>query len=249
MNHQMPYVIVLLSAVVCTVLMQYVVRIETPKIGFSAPPREALVAVIPLSILVVLTTIVFLGASATESSVASEVQRTSYTLGNAVRQLFLNAAIFLPFGITMLVRKQGLSTIGMGLRNLRSSLLVGLSASLVAIAVFGKLDSAFWFSADTLYRLIAQVGVGMSEEAIFRGYLQSRFSAWLGSDRGWLLVAAVFALVHIPQRMESGISGNELAVDMIVLVIWGLAFGWAMKKMGNIAGLIFLHAVMNLVGP
>jgi membrane protease YdiL (CAAX protease family) len=65
--------------------------------------------------------------------------------------------------------------------------------------------------------------------------------------KGELLTAVLFALVHIPQRLFTATNGVDLLIDLFVLLVWGLVFGWAMRRLGNIVGLALLHAIINVV--
>jgi membrane protease YdiL (CAAX protease family) len=212
---------------------------------FQSPKKEALIALIPLAILGAF--VVFMAVMVWKPGDAS-AEPGSYTFGQALQQLIANLIILLPFAAVVGIRRQGLETIGLSRHSLLPSLLVGLIASGVTMVIYRYPISALWMKPGEIYRLVAQLGVGISEEAIFRGFLQTRFTAWMGARRAEIITAVTFALFHIPQRIAHGIAGASLAVDLLVLLAWGLVFGWAMRKMGNIAGLSLLHAVFNLVG-
>ena len=212
---------------------------------FQSPKKETLIALIPLAILgafVAFMAIVIWGVRDLSA------EPGPYTFGQALGQLIANLVILTPFVIVMRIRRQGLETSGISRHNLTASLLVGLIASGATMAVCGYPVSAFWMKPGEIYRLVAQLGVGISEEAIFRGFLQSRFTAWLGARKAEIIIAVTFALFHIPQRISNAVIGIHLVIDLLVLLTWGLVFGRAMRKMGNITGLALLHAVFNLVG-
>jgi membrane protease YdiL (CAAX protease family) len=149
----------------------------------------------------------------------------------------------------MLLRRQDPKTIGASRHNLSASVIGGLVASVIASLIRGRLSFSFWLSALTIYRLIAQLGVGFSEEAIFRGYLLTRFSAQFKRTTAELLTAGMFAVVHIPQRLFKKSTAKELIVDLVMLFAWGWVFNVIKRRTGNITGLALLHAVVNVVEP
>lgn len=172
----------------------------------------------------------------------------SITVNQVLIQLLTNAALFLPFGIIMRWRRYSLESIGITRRNLAVSVFAGLLASLVVTAMTGHLSVSFWASSNTLLLLIAQLGVGFSEEAIFRGFVLSRLSARFSPLASNLIAAAIFALVHIPIRLMGGVTAAELIISLAILFVWGLSFNVLMRRTGNITGLAILHAVLNVVG-
>jgi membrane protease YdiL (CAAX protease family) len=246
---QLPLFVSLGATIVTVHLIVRLRRLEPLPVTFPSPKSEALIALIPLLVLVAVMALALWGAATTRSEPSAGMAAAPYTFAHALRQLALNLIIFLPFALVMLVRKHGLKTIGLTGNNLPESTLVGIVSGVAAGAVYGMLSTTFWFSAETVHRLVAQLGVGFSEEAIFRGFLQTRFSAWLGMYKGELLTAVLFALVHIPQRLFAATAGVDLLIDLFVLLVWGLVFGWAMRRLGNIAGLSILHAIINLFAP
>jgi len=81
------------------------------------------------------------------------------------------------------------------------------------------------------------LSVGFTEEAMFRGYLQLRLTAWLGTRRGWVLTAIVFTICHI---------GGSI-FNLVAVFIIGLVYGWIMQKSENIVGLSIWHAFTDWV--
>jgi membrane protease YdiL (CAAX protease family) len=174
---QLPLFVSLGATIVVVHLIVRLRRLKPLTVTFPSPKSEALIALIPLLVLVALMALALWGAATTRSEPSSGMAAAPYTLAHALRQLALNLIIFLPFAVVMLVRKHGLRTIGLTRHNLPESTLVGIVSGVAAGAVYGMLSTTFWFSAETVHRVVAQLGVGFSEEAIFRGFLQTRFSA------------------------------------------------------------------------
>jgi membrane protease YdiL (CAAX protease family) len=104
-----------------------------------------------------------------------------------------------------------------------------------------------WSDAPASYLLTQLLVVALPEEALFRGYFQSRLhEAWpprrvvLGVTIGmvpWVTQALLFALLHVATDMRPA----RLAVFFP-----GLLFGWLRQWRGGIGAAIALHALCNL---
>lgn len=90
--------------------------------------------------------------------------------------------------------------------------------------------------------------VGLPEEALFRGYVQTRLSDHFFTRRkilgaelsvgAWILQAALFALVHL----ATGLDPQKLATFFP-----GLLFGWLRARRGGIGAAIVMHAASNVL--
>ena len=90
------------------------------------------------------------------------------------------------------------------------------------------------------------LAVGIPEEALFRGYFQTRLgdvwprrSRWFGVEISWgaLVVSSLmFAAVHF----------TELDPTRLAVVFPSLLFGWVREKRGGIGASAALHALCNI---
>ncbi|MEW6222933.1 MAG: hypothetical protein AB1476_06525, partial [Candidatus Hadarchaeota archaeon] len=174
---QIPLFAALLAAFVAFAILERIYQPAQLSITFRSPTTEVSVAVFLYLILVAFSVFVFWQAGS-HAPPKSETVPNGYTFVQALFQLFANAMSFLPFGIALLIRKQGLKTIGISKHNISLSIIGGIIASLIASLLFSQPSLQFWLSASTAFLFIAQLGVGLSEEAIFRGYLLLRFSTY-----------------------------------------------------------------------
>lgn len=101
---------------------------------------------------------------------------------------------------------------------------------------------------DVLSYVLAQVlVVGLPEEALFRGYMQSRLTdvlptewRWNGVVIPWLAIvvqAALFGLVHF---------AVDLNVARLSVFFPGLLFGVIRAWRGGVGAAVFFHALCNL---
>ncbi len=244
---QIPLLATLCAALIVCVLMVRIYQPEPYTVTMKSSKRDLMIAVLLYIMLFMLVMLIFWGRG-TDTATAIEPAQNEYTLVHAFTQLLINIVIFLPFGIIMRIRKQDLQSIGISTRNFSLSIIIGFISCVFAIIFFDQLSLEFWLSASTVFIFIAQIGVGLSEEAIFRGYLLRHFSIHYTRYLAELLTALMFALIHIPQRIFYKTTFIELVVDLVVLFIWGWVFNVIMRRTGNIAGLALLHTVINVVG-
>ena len=229
-----------LSSVAVTVLFDRVAPFKRRPVSFTSPRREAILGLclIPLSVCLMM-----LFRLAFASVLSGMAQSETYSLEMMFWVLIVRGIFFAPFVIALLIRHQGLATIGLSRHNLVLSVFLGLILSGVTVVtyvlVFSKaivIDSEL-LSSYLYFFVTSLLAVGFVEEAMFRGYLQLRLATWLGARRGWILTAIVFTVLHAGQSITG----------LVSVFVTGLVFGWIMKKSENIVGLSIWHAFMDWV--
>jgi membrane protease YdiL (CAAX protease family) len=242
-----PLLATLAASLAVFAVLQRLFRPAPVSVTFRSARMEVAVSVVLYLMLFAFVLFAF-GRGGSAAASPEPAGPADYTFPQALMQLLANAIIVLPFGIALLIRRQGLKTIGISGQNLALSIAGGVIASVIAALILGQATGYSWLSPATAFMLIAQLGVGVSEEAIFRGYLLTRFSAAFRRSVAEVITALMFALVHIPQRLSGGASASEVVIDLAVLFLWGWVFNVIMRRTGNIAGLALLHAVINVAG-
>lgn len=179
-------------------------------------------------------------------SVAASSLPSPYSATQLAFQLATNAVLVAPFVIWMVRRRRGPTAFGIERANLGRSLAAGAAVSLACVLMSGRYSAAFWTSPDTMRLLIAMLGVGLSEEVLFRGILLGTLVRRMPAPRAEVASAVIFSLVHIPQRVSHGTSTGDLGLSLVLLFVWGWCFSAAMRTAGNVPGLAVVHAVINV---
>lgn len=135
-------------------------------------------------------------------------------------------------------------------------ILLGIFSAIVLYAIFyfGNIVSGYLFSfKDTeilsIYNNKAQGNlklisvlllflIGPGEEIYWRGFIQTNLSRILGENKGYILSAVLYALVHI-------ITGNFMLV--LAALVCGLYWGWLYKKEQTLIPVIISHALWDLI--
>ncbi len=106
--------------------------------------------------------------------------------------------------------------------------------------------------------LLGQIcGNALVEEVAWRGFaLPQAYGrlaqrAWWRAHAGWTLIAALvisqtaFALIHLPSRLASGLSGADLLLDLLLPGLYGVVLALVYLRTGNLFVAIGLHALLN----
>jgi membrane protease YdiL (CAAX protease family) len=159
--------------------------------------------------------------------------RVAFTVFTAdrVAGLFLSFGAALLIGVagpvvyTVWVRRRPLASLGIGLHNLRSTVRLGLLFAGVQFAI------TLWGydlprPVDWVPLLVMTLTVGMFEAIFFRGFVQGRLEAALGTAPAGLGAAALYALYHVGYGMGG--------VEMVFLFGLGVVYAVAYRLSENV---------------
>ncbi len=93
-----------------------------------------------------------------------------------------------------------------------------------------------------LMALIFLLCIGFVEEFMFRGVLQrtavEAFGGW-----GIVYVSLLFAFIHLIHYSQVGLT--RILIDITLVFIIALFFGWVVKKTGSLFGVVLAHGITN----
>ena len=134
--------------------------------------------------------------------------------------------VALPVLYTVLVRRRPLADVGLTMRHLLPSLILGLLLGWDTYRnTLATLDAAW--TREALPLVVMALAVGLFEAIFFRGWLQLRFEEAFGVVPGVVLGALCYSLYHVGY----GMSWNE----MLFLFGLGLVFAAAFRLTSNVA--------------
>ena len=153
--------------------------------------------------------------------------------------------------------KGGIASVGFGKKKAKQSVILGILAGLVIILING--GAAGFLSGRELAPLnilipnffYYMVVIALTEEIIFRGYLQTRIYGWISRPLCAVAVTGVmFMLMHIPfQAAVTGSSlfgylqGNRFTLGMTF--IWHVVFDALYRKYNSILAPTLFHGLMD----
>lgn len=150
----------------------------------------------------------------------------------------------MPLVIVHRIEKRGTGSLGLTVPNEKR----GLYALYLFIGV--ALPIVFFESTEEfVFGLLEQVAfIGFAEEFFFRGYMMTRFCAWLGNLKGLLLNALVFSLTHaIFVASRYGLEYPLLlAQSSLQTFAGGMLLGYVFLRSRSILPGSILHTSLNL---
>lgn len=171
--------------------------------------------------------------------------------GDVVGQMLVALVAAGPVFIVMRLRKEPLASAGASANALGHSLAVSVPL-LAALAVWFLVtqwgEGIDLFQVRSAWALLQFLIVGLAEEFVYRGYLQTRLIGWLGLYRGWILASVLMAMAHVGHRVVTlGMTGTQALLSSASLVPVSLFLGFVMVRTRSIVAPGLLHAAINWV--
>lgn len=158
--------------------------------------------------------------------------------------------------IYVLARSHKLSSIGFSKRNFDKSLIMGLVAGGIILIIQLLLGVIAGRQFSPVSKLMTKfiyflITIGLTEEIIFRGLIQTRIYGIVKKPKtAILLTAFMFMSMHIPFQMGAAHMGffEYIFNNFITLIFtfgWHLVFNFMYSKYNSIVGPTIFHAIMN----
>ena len=239
------FVVILVIGVPLVYLFSKAVRLRTKPIEIAEKNKQA-----KLSLMVFLA--VFAIAFAILAYYAYGWVRMTLTedLIYVSRDTMWIIAILLPMAVVLKWTRQSLGSIGITRKNLNKNLALGflLSAAFIAIIAFlaPSIGGGFTqFSVPMALSLVSFAIIGFGEETIFRGYIQTRLTAQIGTVTGIIIVAIIYAIFQFPVGY---FCYNGDITSAVYYALWrlssGLVFGYVFQRSQNIIPSSIFHTLL-----
>ncbi|MBN2256862.1 MAG: hypothetical protein JW704_03440 [Anaerolineaceae bacterium] len=152
------------------------------------------------------------------------------------RQLIWTGIILLPVALLLIIRRQPLLSVGLSRPSMTLGLIFGITLALITIFLRGKVYNLLdGVTADEFNNLLLSLILALAGEIIFRGFLQLRFTGWLGRDGGWLLSSLAHFLFCLPfiWLINGGVL-SAIWLPALVQLVQSTLLGWIMQRSGNV---------------
>jgi membrane protease YdiL (CAAX protease family) len=165
--------------------------------------------------------------------------------------VLVGATVCLLFVIEKIVRRRDLSVVGFRLPTNKRVLLV--FTGVVAFFLIGGIVVHIMFEIRyaylNIYFFSGVIFVPLMEEIVFRGLIQTRFEAWLGATRSWILSSLLFGFYHfLAWFLIEGKMLTQYALRPLTwTVIFGIMVGVFFAKTRSLLPPFLLHAVNNFI--
>ena len=177
-------------------------------------------------------------------------------LEKTVSGVIINSCFVGVVLLFLLIKKQGVETVGLKKGNIKLSLIMGIMLAVILffcnclsdIILEGQVFLPF---KTILIYIIYFFTVGLCEEVIFRGYILTRLYGMVRNVFIDILLSGVFfVLMHFPFRMIAyNMSFFELAANvpyMIDLFVTSLVLSFIRVKSDSLYGAIIPHWISDL---
>lgn len=176
------------------------------------------------------------------------VQKQIY-LGIPVNLLFIIICIVL-----VLSRKQKLASVGITLKNIKKALLTGALLGIIFsffmnvlpnILAGGKIITHNQALHNIFYYFIV---ISLSEEVVFRGYIQTRIYGLIKNDILAVIVAGLlFYAMHLPFQMP--VNGMQInLINMAIMVVLHILMNFLYRKYNSLAAPTVFHGLLDWGG-
>ena len=165
--------------------------------------------------------------------------------------------IYLIVLTIVIIEKTDISAFGFKTENIQKSVLYGfaffivleglliLSSDLLIFAFTNQFLIASYSIAFFLFAMpFHTLCVGLSEEGLFRGYMQTHLRKFYTSNRAILIQATFFGMWHFVWNF-SPFDPIGMAQYIAISFLIGLLFGYFYSKGKNLVPLIFAHGLYN----
>jgi len=152
-------------------------------------------------------------------------------------------------------RKQSLASVGFSTHNFLISFLVGLGIGLsffaiprrwgLFIDIAGRDGGPYALMIRFVYHLIV---ISVSEELVYRGYVQTRMHSVIkNSALSVLIVGVMFAIVHLPIHL---FNGGELSTfftmrNLIFFIMFHVVLNFLYKRYNSLVAPVIIHTLYN----
>ncbi|KTD84562.1 CPBP family intramembrane glutamic endopeptidase [Paenibacillus etheri] len=225
-------------------------------------PLRFIVSLIFIHILFTLVVNLILFANGTLSVIAKSTNGwINETLAANLFGLVLEVVIFLCMIAKLSLRDLGLTKKKV-FAGMIGTLLFWIAINMVDLGMTLLTHSSLSFNSDifrnsnvVFTELLGQIfGNALLEEVLFRGFLLVQIYLLLkkvNNNTSRIVYAmfisqSIFAAIHIPNRIYSGLVGLDFVYDFIILVILGVIFSLLYVLTKNLFFVIGVHSLMNV---
>lgn len=192
------FVVVLVFGLGVTYFVSSILKLRAQVIGIEAKKREAALALIVFIIVI----LVVVGFHEFYNSIWVRRTLTQDPLYVLRESLWLGATV-LPVVAAFKLTRQRLSTVGISRTNLAKNVAFGFLVSAIFIPIIGFMapfigGSFIGISVSIGYSLLTLTVTGFCEETVFRGYIQTRLTAYGGALMGISLTTVLFVVFQFP---------------------------------------------------
>lgn len=249
------FVFIFVVGVALVYLLSKALKIFPKPIAIVEPRKEA-----ALAIIVAVALFVLFFAFWTVANIFNLGEPVTVDLTYVALIAIVNVVGFMIVFVALKSTQQELGTMGINKNDLGKMVALGLVLGVIFLTVSGLLSSYMGggfagFSFSLIYALIFSTIVGFSEELFYRGYIQTRLSAYGGSIKGLVATSLLFAFTHFSRDYYYYGNSGDVFADVFVALSWAsirvfpsFLLGYIMLKSQNMLPSAIFHTFWDWSG-
>jgi membrane protease YdiL (CAAX protease family) len=181
-------------------------------------------------------------------------------------QYLFDGILLLVVLLLLFIEKENLRSISLTCYKLKSALIKGILISIVFLVMGITIKIAFSthiYNTTQLafvlkgilkqnfvgYNLIPTfMVVGFTEELVYRGYIQTRLTYWIGNVPGIILTSLFFSLNHLPVWMVTlNTTFRDAFIGCIQALPISIALGYIFVRTRNIVVPSIVHIIIDII--
>ena len=204
-------------------------------VGFVYPMREGIVSLSLYASLLLVAVVMVIGRNQYNLTAPPDVPQILWI------RLIVGGIGLLVFGLSLLIRRQPLLSVGWNRKRLNLAGRLALVLGILSVFLRGKASAITnGFTPLEINMLLVWLGIALAEETIFRGFIQMRLNAWMGERYGWLAAAGLFVVWSVPFAL---VSPEIFAFRLVFVLVQSLVLGYLAMKAGHILPVFVYRAI------
>ena len=247
-NNMFTIISLLLSALILHFIIQRM-RFNLNEIKVKNVKYSAIISLIVVLVIVIIMTplmLIFI-----ESFIVNKLKISSNSGVGVIIYIIIAVLEITPVIIVAKLRKESLYSLGITKKNIFKSIFIGFISYFIyfifIIIVEHRLKYIFHVnSVFSMWDFLNDTCTALSEEILFRGYLQNRLIKWIGDKKGLIVTALAFSFSHIFQRMLTGnMNFTNAIISVISLFPVALFLGYLFFKCKSVTASTIFHTFFD----
>lgn len=217
-----------------------VIKFEEINIEFKDGRKSKLLALVAVLISVLMT------------AIYNKYFISIFPINTLLNFFIVRLVLVIPAIVCIIVNKEGISNLGFTKKNLLKSIFLGFLIGVIYFLSYKKMslydisNIVLQFKGTLIYLFVYCLIIGLAEEFLYRGYLQTRLMAVNGKVNGWIIASIIFAFMHFPQKIVVNKFGLvQATLSCAELLPISLLLGYISIKNKNIISNIIFHGFID----
>jgi len=217
-----------------------IVKFEDINIYFNDGRKSKALALIAVLISIIMT------------AIYNRYFMSIFPINTLINFFIVRLVLVIPAIVCIIINKEGILNLGFTKKNFFKSIFLGFLIGVIYFLSYKKMslydisNIVLQFKGTLIFLFVYCLIIGVSEEFLYRGYLQTRLIAVNGKINGWIIASIIFAFMHVPQKIIVNKLGLlQATLSCAELLPISLLLGYIAIKNRNIISSIIFHGFID----